>query len=794
MRLEQRYEPPTETPTAREPDEKQLRLGVVCYGGLSLAIYMYGVVREIAKVVIASTAFERDQETNPFDTATTEHTYWNILHDLRARDGIRRKVVVDVISGTSAGGINGVFLAKAIAANRSLAPLRDLWMDKGSITRLAGWRGFRLALWLPFEVALPRAAGLVGQLLRPIPGLKKLRRMIPPTRAPLRGDLILRWLRDALDDTQGSNQAVPGSDGPLLPHGHELELFVTTTDFHGQRYEIWIDHPAHVPDAKHRQVMRFTHGSAQFDATHHPDLAFAAAATSAFPGAFPPVSIPVAAGALGGGWTERFITEQFSAYALTGANAGEARFIDGGLLDNFPFTHAVGAIQRRPAAGEVRRRLIYIEPHPAQATPRRTGEPSLLGSIARALVTIPLQEPILDDLLDVKRFNERVAGLGEVIERSERAVGRALRPELEQAITTMRDASALEQHRDSIHERVAPLAGPGYPGYLQLKQVSTVRQLSAITERVSGFPDGSNHAIFTREVWLRWARREKILPVGDILEKEQIAFLRSFDLAYSERRLRFLIQKINKLYEGTHTGRPKRDDLNTAKRALYELITTLGHAASGDELEASVTARIRTLFKAEDIARFVYGERSAGAFAREHADELREISERLSAEMDRMLHDFTWTFYSTANAVTKGWARSVQRELLERYLAFPLWDTITYPLRALGDAGEMQPIGIVRFSPNEATAMGRSTAEEKLQGIKIMHFGAFFRRAWREQDYLWGRLDGVEHVVRMLLEETDPDPKVEQVHAAARPALDAVFQEERALRAAGRLARALGRT
>jgi len=32
-----------------------------------------------------------------------------------------------------------------------------------------------------------------------------------------------------------------------------------------------------------------------------------------------------------------------------------------------------------------------------------------------------------------------------------------------------------------------------------------------------------------------------------------------------------------------------------------------------------------------------------------------------------------------------------------------------------------------------------------------MHFGAFFDRAGRENDYLWGRLDGAERLVGLVL-------------------------------------------
>jgi patatin-related protein len=121
---------------------RELRLAVVCYGGVSLAIYLHGVTKELHKLVVASAAFEADPDRNPFDRGrTTERVYWELLKELSERGGVRTRVVVDVISGTSAGGINGVFLAKALAHDLSQDALRDLWFAQGDIARLLrGWQ------------------------------------------------------------------------------------------------------------------------------------------------------------------------------------------------------------------------------------------------------------------------------------------------------------------------------------------------------------------------------------------------------------------------------------------------------------------------------------------------------------------------------------------------------------------------------------------------------------------------------------------------------------------------------
>jgi hypothetical protein len=40
---------------------------------------------------------------------------------------------------------------------------------------------------------------------------------------------------------------------------------------------------------------------------------------------------------------------------------------------------------------------------------------------------------------------------------------------------------------------------------------------------------------------------------------------------------------------------------------------------------------------------------------------------------------------------------------------------------------------------------------ETLKGIEFNSFGAFFSRAYRENDYLWGRLHGVDRLVDILV-------------------------------------------
>ena len=50
---------------------------------------------------------------------------------------LRTRFVVDILSGTSAGGINAIYLAKAIAIRaRDLKSVRDTWLNTADLERL----------------------------------------------------------------------------------------------------------------------------------------------------------------------------------------------------------------------------------------------------------------------------------------------------------------------------------------------------------------------------------------------------------------------------------------------------------------------------------------------------------------------------------------------------------------------------------------------------------------------------------------------------------------------------------
>ena len=90
--------------------EKELRIALVCFGGISLAVYMHGISKEVLKLVRASRALhaigDRARRRNAaffdaFDRSDpeydTEGIYFELLRDIGGT--VELRVIVDVVQG-----------------------------------------------------------------------------------------------------------------------------------------------------------------------------------------------------------------------------------------------------------------------------------------------------------------------------------------------------------------------------------------------------------------------------------------------------------------------------------------------------------------------------------------------------------------------------------------------------------------------------------------------------------------------------------------------------------------------
>lgn len=773
-------------PESTQRPTRELRLGVVCYGGVSLAIYMHGITREVHNLMIASEAFQRDRQRDPFaESDSVLSAYWDALRKAE-EDPLgrgRTRVVVDVISGTSAGGINGVFLAKALAHDLPQDKLRELWMDKGDINVLMGGRVRKY-----FKIL-----GLVGSVLTP--GWK--------TKPPLRGDLMLRWLLDALE---GMDRHLVASDNcaedraTLVPAGQPLDLFVTMTDHRGYQRSIPIDEPVRVLEKRHRHVMRFRYqcdpktgeaGPDDFRGDSNRALAFAARATSSFPGAFTPVSLAHLERALGddapADLEEDLAGRFFREYGLAQADLSDAYFIDGGVLDNYPFGHAVEALASRQPETEVDRRLIYIQPDPRKNLAGtgekrgKRGEPRWIGTVLGGLSTIPRFEPIVDEAVALRENNQRIRLIDELVASKQADV----RAEIEGYIdefTSNPSQETLKRLRNDVEDLVEGWAGPGYEAYRLARVSDVVNRFAEGVSTIAGFPEGSTHALFVADVLREWAVQRDLLGAHASNEERKI-LLRKFDLEFTERRVKFVDHAINRMYRDIGNGaRPNRGDLDNAKRILSEEATVLRSVIEARDLPAAVQAEVRQVFDAERIyAAALNPDISPAAFARRHLDQLNDIERVLESFLRDRLAALRIKLYQDFRRETEEWDKQKRYQVLVYYLGFPLWDLLLHPLNAFGELGEFDPIEVVRISPEDSTVLEPRGTEAKLKGIGVAHFEAFFKRSHRENDYLWGRLDAIERLIRMV----SPHATDDDILRASRAVLDEerpLMREKRTLR------------
>ncbi|MGU7714741.1 hypothetical protein, partial [Escherichia coli] len=86
------------------------------------------LLHEITNRTERATAVHPDSEGAE---TSTEALYFELLRDIGRQ--VELRVVVDTIAGASAGGINGVLLARALAHDLSLEPLRDLWLEQADV-------------------------------------------------------------------------------------------------------------------------------------------------------------------------------------------------------------------------------------------------------------------------------------------------------------------------------------------------------------------------------------------------------------------------------------------------------------------------------------------------------------------------------------------------------------------------------------------------------------------------------------------------------------------------------------
>ncbi|MGZ8347515.1 MAG: patatin-like protein [Allosphingosinicella sp.] len=743
--------------------EKELRIALVCYGGISLAVYMHGVTKEVWRLAKASSAYAGGAARQ----TGSEGVYHDLLRRISEHGGIDLRVLVDILAGASAGGINAVFLAHAIASGHSLDPLTDLWLESADVNKLVDpgvniVSRFAKSAAIPFAWALSRRSGTVhdtveqehrAEVRAKLANFVRARWFAPPFGGPGFTSLIL----DAFDAMEKKPDG-----GPLLPDYQPLDLFVTVTDFRGHPQQLRLNTPPEVTEQEHRITLSFHGRPGEARGFADPvELTYAARATASFPGAFPPFTVHELDRVLeqrGRDWPGRagFLAEQLPGHARSG-DAEDAVLIDGSVLANAPFGPCIRALDKRPARREIDRRFVYVDPKPGLRSVRLAGEgpaelPGFFATIFGALSDIPREQPIRDNLEAIERLSGRIRRLRRIVEGMQPEVEAAIERALGSTFFLERpNPSRLAAWRARANELAARTAGYAYAAYAHLKIATVVEDSSETVFRLGGGGDSMRREQVRQTIWHHVRAQGLVEPEAissSGASRELIMFLRDFDIGFRTRRLRFMRRQVTQLVEDGDAAERMRVTLND----LLEHYQQLEPERPEDDLR-------QALAQAET-------DPGSAMAALASLWNLRPLDE----QTDRILTE-------ALSEVPKG----DRRRLILAYLGYPFYDVATLPLLQGEGLDEFDPIKVDRISPDDAVAIRAGGTEATLKGIQLNSFGAFFSRAYRENDYLWGRLHGAERLIDITL-STLPDearPGPDEVASLKRRAFRAILAEEK---------------
>lgn len=669
----------------------ELRLAVAFTGGVSLAVWMGGMAREMNLLLSASRWRQGEPVPDTSEQGRKARALYADLLELLNVD-----VSIDVISGTSAGGINAVILGLANVQRFDLDGLRKLWFDEGAL----------------------------GDLLRN-----------PADKRPaslLYGDkVLLQGLRDGLKTLAGSppDDPVSGED--------PTRVFITTTLLTGQPSTFTDEYGTLVRDTDHHGLFDFT--SAQLTADNVAALALAARCSASFPLAFEPGFIPI--GANGG-------DAHPDMAPFTGVK--QTQFAaDGGLLANRPLGPALQAVFDRSADREVRRVLAFVVPTvsggaqpPSQLTLAEA--PDLPAALASDIGAV-LNQSISGDLTAIAAHNQRVRARSDA--RQQLAVLGAPMGRL--------GAVFYRRYRECRADHIARAASD-----------EVLTRMTSGLRAPAGFGAGAGEAWKAANTEAENLLSSELPKEGDYnamntagreaLDEGRATVLavlsRAYQLLPSAQRKRDL-GDLRARVSAAMPGRAEPSQENTSAQTVDTSVWTSDSVPGLDTLKTEAVTAATALLAADmnterqpwrDLANVVIDLR--GLLATPDASAPASAALKKSAPDSDSADEFVWDLL---NYLTGPKGANPEGVVAARLFDLHVARYAMQPDEVLAD----QALELVQMSSDTRTKLdSRSLAEEKLTGMALRHFGAFYKASWRANDWMWGRIDGAGWLVHLLLD------------------------------------------
>ena len=299
-------------------------------------------------------------------------------------------VQVDVLSGASAGGLNGAIYAASLMYGFDFRHMLPIWV------RLAD-----------LESMIRVSSTYAGR----------------PADSLLEGDeYFLRQLRKELTTLVQSAGLRRGSEPGFL------DLVLTGTLVHPAQEQIQGSRAESFGATRSAAFFQFHHEGALAEpgdgtpqshfsadsAATVARLALAGRASASFPFAFEPAT--VSTDSAPSWWLDQPCDDLTTVFSERGALGGQGRgqpasyrVMDGGVLDNIPIARAIEAVAASPAAEPTDRWLVYLFPSPSDAPAPASAPASTpvraIATVRRTVSALLGQESLLDDTAVLYRHN-----------------------------------------------------------------------------------------------------------------------------------------------------------------------------------------------------------------------------------------------------------------------------------------------------------------------------------------------------------------------------------------------------
>lgn len=356
---------------------KETRIALVMNGGISLAVWMGGVTHELDLIRRASASLDNDvplaaddDPWRPDDVLEREvYTAWKGL--CKTLDCTLK---IDVVAGSSAGGLNGTLLATSIAAGAHLPGLREVWGELAALERTKLLR----------KPSAVHDSVLDGDFLRS--ELAGLIKSIKPRIQPAAVSLFVTATAVRAGGRQWSD-----SSGRAFTVADHRRLY------RFRRRPIW------ELDADRQQVSPAQELN-EFQGVD--ELVAATRASAGFPVAFAPIPE----------WSEEYDLRALR-HPRIGEPRAEARdsitwLMDGGVLDNAPFGPVLEEVSQQNVDAPWRRVVVYVvpsgDPAPRPQHPLGDAEPPWTTAIG-ATMWFPREVDVRGDIEQVEELLQRTA-------------------------------------------------------------------------------------------------------------------------------------------------------------------------------------------------------------------------------------------------------------------------------------------------------------------------------------------------------------------------------------------------